>query len=306
MAESIAMMKSSREKRKEDKLAQEEKELEELIKAHNEGLEQDENDDIVIEPEEVPDKKEEKEKSESKEPDKDPEPQDTEEKTWKKRYGDLRRHTDKKIKDLQDQIEEVKTQKTTSTDVEVPQSSKELSAWKDKNPDSYRIVENLANQIADEKIKDLQQKVDSLSEKTTENEKEKQLNMIKKAHPDFDDLQDDDEFHVWIDEQPKWIQDALYEEDDAKAAIRVIDMFKVDTKRVENPVKKEEKKAASEAAKSVSTKTKASVDAESQKGKIRESEVNEMSLEEYSKRSEEIDEAMRSGNFIYDLSGGAR
>ena len=33
------------------------------------------------------------------------------------------------------------------------------------------------------------------------------------AHPDFADIRDSDEFHEWAEEQPKWIQDALYEND---------------------------------------------------------------------------------------------
>jgi hypothetical protein len=39
---------------------------------------------------------------------------------------------------------------------------------------------------------------------------------------------------------------------------------------------------------------------------IKESEVQKMSPQEYEKRSDEIMEAIRSGNFIYDLSGSAR
>ena len=39
---------------------------------------------------------------------------------------------------------------------------------------------------------------------------------------------------------------------------------------------------------------------------IRESQVQKMSPQEYEKRSDEIMEAIRTGNFIYDLSGSAR
>ena len=41
-------------------------------------------------------------------------------------------------------------------------------------------------------------------------------------------------------------------------------------------------------------------------GQILESEVQRMSSAEYEKRSDEIMEAIRSGKFVYDLSGGAR
>ena len=64
---------------KEDKIKQEEKELEELKKAQQTE-------------EEVVEKQEE------------PEPESAEERTFKKRYGDLRRHSQKKEVDLQKQI----------------------------------------------------------------------------------------------------------------------------------------------------------------------------------------------------------
>jgi hypothetical protein len=39
---------------------------------------------------------------------------------------------------------------------------------------------------------------------------------------------------------------------------------------------------------------------------IRESDVQKMSAVEYERNSDEIMEAIRTGNFIYDLSGSAR
>jgi len=39
---------------------------------------------------------------------------------------------------------------------------------------------------------------------------------------------------------------------------------------------------------------------------LRESQVQKMSPQEYEKRSDEIMEAIRSGKFIYDMSGSAR
>jgi hypothetical protein len=39
---------------------------------------------------------------------------------------------------------------------------------------------------------------------------------------------------------------------------------------------------------------------------IKESDVEKMSAQEYEKYADEIADAIRSGNFIYDLSGAAR
>ena len=39
---------------------------------------------------------------------------------------------------------------------------------------------------------------------------------------------------------------------------------------------------------------------------LKESDVQRMSAQEYEKRSDEVMEAIRSGKFIYDISGSAR
>ena len=52
---------------------------------------------------------------------------------------------------------------------------------------------------------------------------------LMRIHPDFADIRDSDDFHEWADQQPKWVQDALYENDnDARSAARAIDLYKAD------------------------------------------------------------------------------
>ncbi len=60
------------------------------------------------------------------------------------------------------------------------------------------------------------------------------------------------------------------------------------------------------AAKAVSTKSKTSVSETSNAVTFKESVVEKMSAQEYEKKSEQIMEAIRSGNFVYDISGNAR
>ena len=52
--------------------------------------------------------------------------------------------------------------------------------------------------------------------------------------------------------------------------------------------------------------SKASLDASETNGQITESEVARMSSKEFEERQDEITKAMRSGKFIYDMSGNAR
>ena len=99
-------------------------------------------------------------------------------------------------------------------------------------------------------------------------------------------------------------QDALYENDnDARSAARAIDLYKSD-KGIGKEVKtKSDKSAAMEVGKK-STKTK--VDATDSGKKILESNVQKMSAQQYEKQADIIMEAIRSGNFVYDVSGSAR
>jgi len=139
---------------------------------------------------------------------------------------------------------------------------------------------------------------------SVEAKKDKAEAELMKIHPDFDDIRDSDEFHDWADEQPKWVQDALYENDnDAKSAARAIDLYKADKGIGKETKTKNDKSAAMK----VSTKKNRSIpDAEGATNKILESDVQKMSADEYEKKADTIMEAIRSGNFIYDLSGSAR
>lgn len=125
-----------------------------------------------------------------------------------------------------------------------------------------------------------------------------------RLHPDFGEIRDSDDFHDWADEQPKWVQDALYENDnDARSAARAIDLYKAD-RGITSDKKKKSSKGAAEA---VSTKRERNTpQADETSTYLKESQVQAMSPQEYEKRSDEIMEAIRTGKFIYDMSGSAR
>ena len=58
-------------------------------------------------------------------------PKTAEERTFKKRYGDLRRHSQEKEKSFQKQIDELKAQleEATKKEIKLPKSEKDLEAW---------------------------------------------------------------------------------------------------------------------------------------------------------------------------------
>ena len=233
------------------------------------------------------------------------EPSNAEEKTFKKRYGDLRRHNQEKEKQFQEQLDALKGQldKATKKEMKLPKSDEDISEWAKEYPDVAAIVETIAMKKAKEQSEDLATRIKEIDERDANSVKEKAEVELLRLHPDFSDIRESDDFHDWAEEQPKWVQNALYENDnDAKSAARAIDLYKGDR----NISKTKAKSDDAGAAKAVSTKSKTSV-SENVKGvSYRESVVEKMSAQEYEKKADDIMEAIRSGNFVYDVSGNAR
>ena len=227
-----------------------------------------------------------------------------EEKTFKKRYGDLRRHLQNKEKEFGDQLAEVKKQleEATRKEIHLPKSDEDIEKWAKEYPDVAAIVETIAIKKAKEQSDHLDARVKELAEMQTNVSREKAEAQLLTMHPDFNEIKEQDEFHSWAEEQPKWIQDALYEnETDARSAARAIDLYKADM-----GIGTKKKNTSKDAAKTVTTRsTKGQPDTEAT-GMIKESDVNKMSAQEYEKNADMIMEAIRSGKFIYDLSGNAR
>ena len=262
----------------EDKLKKEEEELEQLL-AEQKGE--------VEEPE--------------------PEPENAEEKSFKKRYGDLRRHQQEKEKELAAKIDALQSQlsEATKKEINLPKSDEDIEAWAAKYPDVAAIVETIAIKKAKEQAAVLEERVKAVDELQMNASREKAEAELLRYHPDFEDIRETDDFHNWVNEQPQSIQDALYENaSDARTAARAIDLYKADKNIT---TKKKTKNTDKDAARSVNARNSRSKPDTSDSSKaILESDVQKMSAQEYEKMSDEIMEAIRTGNFVYDLSGNAR
>ena len=199
------MALASRKYSRDDKIKKDEEELDKLI-AENKG--------------EV-----------EKEAQEEQEPTSAEEKTFKKRYGDLRRHTQQKEADLQEQINQLREQLDSATkkQIKLPKSDEDIEAWAKEYPDVAGIVETIAIKKSKEQSKDLEDRIKKINEMQESATKEKAEVELLKIHPDFVDIREDDDFHNWAEEQPQWVQKALYEnDDDAMSAARAIDLYKAD------------------------------------------------------------------------------
>ena len=235
------------------------------------------------------------------------EPISAEEKTFKKRYSDLRRHQQKQAEEFKAELAAMKSQleKATKKEMKLPKSDEDIEQWAADYPDVAAIVETIAMKKAAEQSTALEERMKAIDDMQTSATKDKAEAALMQMHPDFDEIRDSDDFHNWAEEQPKWVQDALYDNDnDARSAARAIDLYKAD---MGIAAAKKSTKPNKDAAKSVTTKNARSKPQEDESSSyLRESQVDKMSAQEYEKHSDEIMEAIRSGKFIYDLSGSAR
>ena len=225
-----------------------------------------------------------------------------EEKSFKKRYGDIRKHLASKEKEWQEKFDALEN-KSKREGIVPPKSDEDIEKWASEYPDVAGIVETIAAKKAQEMFNKAESRLQELDEAHSEAQRIKSENVIRKSHEDFDDLRQSDQFHNWADEQPKWVKDALYENmDDPASVVRVIDLFKIDNGMTIAAKKQSRKAAASTVAKG----TRTSVDAKGVQGQIKESDVARMSSKEFEEMQDKINEAMRNGKFVYDMSGSAR
>ena len=306
MSEALIQTDSVSHKRNLSRVERDEAELKELLKKA--GVTQDETEEEAVEAEpdssessepsvqaESVTKQEEEPKAEAQED----EDLSAEEKNFKKRYGDLRRHTQEKEKEFQAQLDKLTSQldAATKNELVLPKSEDEVEAWAKKYPDVAGIVEAIADKKANERASDLDVRLKEIEEMRAATKRDKAEVELLSLHPDFAEIRADDAFHEWAGAQPKVYQDALYENaEDVKSVARVIDMYKAD-KGIKT------KKPAADASAASSVKARRTTPATNDSSTyLTESQVDKMSIKEYEKRMDEIMDAQRSGKFIYDIS----
>ena len=225
-----------------------------------------------------------------------------EEKSFKKRYGDVRRHMQQKEKEWEEKFTALEN-RLGQENIRPPKSDEDIETWAAEYPDVASIVETIATKKAQEMFNKAEDRLQKLDAKEAEMSRSSAEQDIRKAHPDFDKLREADDFHDWVEAQPKWVQDALYENsEDAASVVRVIDLYKVDNGMTKSDDAAKRKAAAG----TIKKGSKAKIDVEESSGSFKESDIAKMSAKEYEQQEEAITNAIRSGKFIYDLSGSAR
>ena len=223
-------------------------------------------------------------------------PENAEERVFKKRYGDLKRHYDSTLGKHKDEVRTLRTQLEQSSKQFIPPKSKdELESWRKEYPDVYEMVETIAMDKADSRTKEMETKYQNLQVQQEEIAKEKAEVELLKLHPDFNDLRSKDDFHEWAAKQDPVIQDWLYENtSNASLAARALDLYKMD-RGLGKYSQKEEQSAKKEAAKAISKTRKAEAPDAPTKKVWSNAEISKMNVREYAKYEEEIDKAVREG-----------
>ena len=223
-------------------------------------------------------------------------PAKAEDRVFKKRYDDLKKHYDSTINKHKDEVRSLRSQLESSTKQFVPPKSKEeLEAWRKEYPDVYDMVETIAMNKATTQTADLEDKYKNLQLQQEQIAKEKAEVELLKLHPDFNEIRRKEEFHNWAANQDPTIQGWLYENtSNAKLAARAIDLFKMDSGQ-SKLTKKEEKDVKKEAAKAIS-KTKKATDSDIPKKKVwTASEISRLKPHEFEKFEKDIDLARLEG-----------
>lgn len=290
--------------RNAQRIEKEEAELKQLMKEHaGEGQEQAEPDSEGTQEAQVQDASNPEQEATQEKPkaqEADDASLSAEERSFKKRYGDIQKHLAKKETEFKERIEKLEgqLQKAANNELVLPKTDQDIEAWSKKYPDVASIVEAIADKKAQERSSDLDNRMQELEELRVTAKKEKAEAELMSFHPDFKQIRDDNAFHKWAEDQPKWVQDALYENlDDAKSVSRVIDLYKSDNNITTKKTNNSDKAAAS----SVKAKTRNTPETDDTASQWRESQVSRMSTREYEKHADEIMEAIRSGKFVYDM-----
>ena len=214
---------------------------------------------------------------------------------YKKRYDDLKKHYDSKLNEFKSREQELLEQAAENRPAyKAPKSPEELEKFREEYPDVYEVVETVSHLQSEEKSKDLREKLERLQEREKELIRKDAEKRLMDKHPDFEDIRNSDDFHGWAKEQPKSIQDWVYNNaDDADLASRALDLFKKDIGMDVAPKKSNSKQSKKSAADMVSTKT-TSVEPKQEKVWT-EREIAKMSMAEFDKYEAEISTAMSEG-----------
>jgi len=222
--------------------------------------------------------------------------EETPEHDYKKRYDDLKKHYDNKLQEWKNEKEALKTtaqQMDLDPSIKLPKSPDELEEFKSKYPDVYAVVQTVAAMQAQEQSESLKKELETIKGREKEMEVQSAYKVLLAAHPDFNDIRNDEKFLLWLDEQPKSISEGITKNNtDSKWAIRVLDLYKADTGLKTKPNKSNA--SAAEAVRTPSSR-EVPIDKNANKKIWKVSDIAKLKPWEFEKLEKEIDLARQEG-----------
>ena len=212
---------------------------------------------------------------------------------YKKRYDDLKRHYDDKVNEFKQREQEMQAQ--TSPNYTTPKTHEDLEKFKREYPDLYDTVETVAHLQSSEQVNQLQGQLQAIQEREAKIVKREAEADLLANHPDFEDIRGSESFHEWAGVQPEQIQEWIYNNpDNAQLASKAIALYKIEN-GIQTQTKSQPRQQGS-AADMVSTKTKT---IDTKEPKIwTEREIAMMSLDQFDKYEEEIQQAISEGRVV--------
>lgn len=234
-----------------------------------------------------------------------------EEENWKKRYGDLRSHLQETSTEKNEEINKLKHQLEESgkKNTDIPVDPEQFKEWME----TYPTVANNVRMIVSQEIQGMR---DQLSEtekniktRDTKSKLEEAKIKLNAAHPDFyggdNPIAKSKEFWSWLDKQeeegaPNHKQN-FSEGSNAKLASDSLKLYKLETNSGSTKKPKANSNDGASSIRSSNTTTPSATS--NSEYKYTESQIENMNPREYDLLEDKIEEALRSGKVLMDLSG---
>ena len=205
------------------------------------------------------------------------------EKTYAKRYGDLRSHSTKQLaasaereKALKEQLEIATAQQSTRS-----MDDEALDEFSKENPEAAEVFTNLAQRETERTMDEVNSLRTELAEATLQNDMTTARLFVQGEHSDIDEIEQSDEFHAWVESKSQRIQDGVYANaTDGETLANIVSAYKAETgiSTEKADTKRKDLKAAASELVGVKGKSEPSTQ---EKPTFSRKDIAAMNLEEY-------------------------
>lgn len=237
------------------------------------------------------------------------EPVTVEEAMWKKRYADLRRHSEQVKAEAKAEADAARSryEQLAKGQIKPPKSEEDVVEWMGQYPEFAGILETIVSKRVSDGTRDADRRLKELEIKQQELTVQEAVMKLKKRHPDFDELRNSEEFWAWLDVQSARDKAAILEDLDVDNAAFVIDKYKSQKKKKPQGEDIDFNKEAAKVVRSGRGTQEISDD-------FGDFLYSESQIERESRRNprwfdaneDKIMDAMAKRKVLMDLSGGAR